>query len=264
MNATDRQKICRFVKAAVRRHNLAMYRNFKYFGKTKRAYKREHDISLYPPKVVYEYYTDVIEDSNRDLLVLRKKDRAKICDYIENHSGPVRPYLEKAIEETEQFGYIFINGGWESEPWAVAPHVMDTILEAFWLLNRKRPKFTRAREKNAFLNSINDVKELAYYDHALLRRLEVLEKELQDEPYLTDGKIYQSVYLKLILALSNRLYVNNGAPALSPTYEARIEADTIMEMVFNQKKGTPTPPKSFDDIEIVNYRGFLLYKLKSS
>lgn len=267
MDKIDKHMICAYVKAVNRYHNSAYYSDFKAFGSARRAIKTKNDISLYPEKAIYDHYTNVLKDSISKIFTLKKAYKKAICDYIElqltNEASSIRPYFEKAIIKSAHSGFKHdsVMFGWESEAWKVAPAVIETIIEGFWLLNLKGPKFTKTKQKTAYLNAISSIRELSHWNHGLLIELDELSKALSEEELLTEEKIYQSIYLKLILALSNRLYINNDVPALSTTYAARKEASIIMSHIFNQDHKSSKGPKSFADIGFIKFRGFHLYKL---
>lgn len=265
MAGISRHMICAYVKAVNRHNNHGCFVSIKDFRAQKKALKKKSNINMYPEKAVYDYYTSTINDIVNDIFTLNKDQKKAICDYMEaqikDQDSAIGTYFEKAINE-KRGHHIGIMIGWGGEAWSVAPSVIQTIIDGFWILSLKRPMFTKSIQKKKYLNAISLVQELSYDDSRLLAELENLKKVVYEEGLITKEKIYQSIYLKLILALSNQLPLNNRAPALSPTYAAANQASTIMSHVFNIEQKNSKAPKSFDEIDFIQCKQFRLYKLR--
>jgi len=232
-----------FIKAANRSYNKPHIDSIKLFRQLKWKLAKENDVHPYPHKAVYEYYTDAIEREKTQIFVLHSEQIVSIADFLkeivsQEHKCEHRKHFQKLlIEKLPDAEPMLYRTGWGDEGLLVAV-LVEEIIAGLHLLStvEQWPVFERKEDKKPYLNSLDRIREYAgmRYGKSFYAKLDQIEQDIKESELIPNSKskIYKSIYIRLILALSNLLFGRKNG-GLSPTYGAKDIAQDIMMQVFN-------------------------------
>lgn len=258
----------KFIKASNRLYNSAYYENIKYFKKRAKQIKIERDITCNPAKIEYSYYTSTVISSTEKIFILSKKQRLTICEYLYNvvdddseYPSKFKTYLSNRLNDLghKYTNHHYHNFSW-GEEWEIVLSIIEAIISGFWVLSKVNDAILFKREpyKSTAINSIDSVLKLVKHKHDinLNNTLTNLKNEIHDAPFISDKKIYKSIYIELIIHLMN----HSSKYGLSRTYGAKEVAQEIMLHIFNKTVEYSIPKNlSIDKPRTLNYGEFSLY-----
>ena len=258
----------KFLKASNRLYNEALYNSIKFNKKMRSLLKRNKDITLYPAKLEYDYYNSIIINDTQKIFMLSKKQKIEICTYLLNtlkdddsssHLSKLKPYLLNRLSDTiiKHDNRHYLKTGWNDE-WHIIFNTIQTLIDGFYVLGKSKDPILFKREpyKKTAINSIYHVLELAQHKHDinLNNSLNKLKDEISKAPFISEKKIYKSIYIQLVIQLTN--YNESG---LSRTYSAKEVAQDIMKDVFNKKVDYSIPKNITNLKRTLHYGVFSLY-----
>lgn len=232
-----------FIRIGNKAYNKPHIDAIKTFRRLRKRLIQENDVSLYPHKAVFEYYTDVIERHRAKVFVLNDDQTKVIADFLKEivtkehkceHKKRIRALL---IEKLPANNIYAFNSGIGDDGLLIT-QMMQVIFNGLHLLHtvERYPVFEKSRDKKPYLEALQRIKKYTgmRYGKSFNAKLDQIERDIMESELIPDSKskIHKSIYIGLILALSNLLFgKENGG--LSPTYGAKDIAQDIMMQVFN-------------------------------
>lgn len=262
-----------FIRIGNKAYNKPHIDAIKTFRRLRKKLVKENDVSLYPHKAIFEYYTDVIERHRAKVFVLSDDQTKAIASFLKEivtkeHKCVHKKRIKALLIEKLPANNIYIFNSGIGDDGLLIPQMMQVIFNGLHLLHtvEKYPVFEKSRDKKPYLEAIQRIKKYAgiRYGKSFYAKMNQIEQDIKGSELIPDSKskIHKSIYVGLILALSNLLFGKESG-GLSPTYGAKDIAQDIMMQVFNaDAKNYSLPddlPNNLHKFKKSKLLGFFIY-----